>query len=128
MNSLFQQPPGALRTYASPRKYHLDLKTKTATEVWNYPLDETVNSPFCGSIYEDLPLNYLVDYAYVIEVSGQTIHARILGLDATGAKSSTTNMSRPDVWRLSTLCPCISKALPCRRSAHSRLTFPPAVW
>jgi arylsulfate sulfotransferase len=83
-NSEFQQPPGAVRTYASPRKYHLDLNTMTATEVWNYPMDESVNSPYCGSVYEDLPLNYLVDYAAVLE--DQAYHARILGLDATGEK------------------------------------------
>jgi arylsulfate sulfotransferase len=84
LNSLFQQPPGALRTYASPRKYHIDLNAMTATEVWNYPMDESVNSPYCGSVYEDLPLNYLVDYAYVFE--DQALHARILGLDGTGEK------------------------------------------
>ena len=84
LNSLFQQPPGALRTYASPRKYHLDLNTMTATEVWNYPMDESVYSPYCGSVYEDAPLNYLVDYAYVFE--NDTVHARVLGLDPTGTK------------------------------------------
>ena len=84
LNSLFQQPPGALRTYASPRKYHLDLNTMTATEVWNYPMDESVYSPYCGSVYEDAPVNYLVDYAYVFE--NDTVHARVLGLDAAGTK------------------------------------------
>ena len=84
LNSLFQQPPGALRPYASPRKYHIDLNTMTATEVWNYPMDESVYSPYCGSVYEDSPLNYLVDYAYVLE--DQALHARLLGLDATGEK------------------------------------------
>ena len=85
-NSFFQQPPGESRSYAAPRKYHLDVATMTATEVWNYPMDETVNSPFCGSVYEDLPLNYLIDYAYVQGTSGQPLHARIMGLDATQAK------------------------------------------
>ena len=85
-NSFFQQPPGAFRSYASPRKYHLDLATMTATEVWNYPMDELVNSPFCGSVYEDLPLNYLIDYAYIEGAVGDPLHARIIGLDATEAK------------------------------------------
>lgn len=84
LNSLFQQPPGALRTYASPRKYQIDLNTRTATEVWNYPMDESVYNPYCGSVYEDLPLNYLVDYAYILE--NQALHARLVGLDATGSK------------------------------------------
>jgi arylsulfate sulfotransferase len=86
LNSLFQEPAGVLRTYASPRKYQIDLNTRTATEVWNYPMDQSVNSPYCGSVYEDSPLKYLVDYAYVIGASGEPLHARILGLDATGEK------------------------------------------
>jgi arylsulfate sulfotransferase len=86
LNSLFLQPPGVFRPYASPRKYHIDLATMTATEVWNYPMDQSVNSPYCGSVYEDLPLNYLVTYAYVMEASGEASHARILGLDASGER------------------------------------------
>ncbi|MBA2436435.1 MAG: aryl-sulfate sulfotransferase [Verrucomicrobiota bacterium] len=86
LNSLFQEPAGALRTYAAPRKYQLDLNSRVATEVWNYPMDESLNSPYCGSVYEDLPNNYLVDYAYVIGESGQPLHARLVGLDGTGAK------------------------------------------
>ena len=68
LNSLFQQPPGAVRTYTSPRKYQIDLATRTATEVWNYPMEQSVDNPYCGSVYEDLPLNYLVDYAYVLGI------------------------------------------------------------
>ena len=49
-------------------------------------MEESINSPYCGSVYEDLPLNYLIDYAYVIGESGQPLHARLVGLDATGAK------------------------------------------
>ena len=37
-----------------------------------------------SSVYEDLPLNYLVDYAYV--VGDQVLHAGLVGLDATGQK------------------------------------------
>ena len=32
--SLFQTPPGERRTYASPRKYSIDLTANVATEVW----------------------------------------------------------------------------------------------
>ncbi|HEY3664024.1 MAG TPA: aryl-sulfate sulfotransferase [Chthoniobacterales bacterium] len=86
LNSLFQQPAGTLRTYTAPRKYRLDLTTRTATEVWNYPMDEALNSPYCGSVYEDLPLNYLVDYAYVFTEQGQALHVRLVGLESTGEK------------------------------------------
>jgi hypothetical protein len=83
LDSFFQEPPGAARSYSSPRKYHLDLGARTATEVWNYPMDESVYSPICSSVYEDLPLNYLIDAAYVPENSA--VYARILGLDAAGS-------------------------------------------
>ena len=64
-NSLFQNPPGAQREYSSPRKYSLDLVNKVATEVWNFPMNQSIHSPFCGSCYEDAPHNYLIDYAFV---------------------------------------------------------------
>ena len=76
-NSLNQTPPGDDRTYSAPRKYHIDTQAMTATEVWNYPMNEAVYSPFCSSVYEDSPLNYLVDYSMI---------ADILGLDAKGDK------------------------------------------
>ncbi|MEO7725034.1 MAG: aryl-sulfate sulfotransferase [Chthoniobacterales bacterium] len=85
LNSLFHEPAGVLRPYAVPRKYNIDLSSRTATEVWNHP-DDSLYSPYCSSIYEDQPLNYLVDYSDVIKVAGQAIHARLMGLDATGGK------------------------------------------
>ena len=85
LNSLFHEPAGVLRPYAVPRKYRLDLTSRVATQVWNYA-DETLSSPYCSSVYEDQPLNYLVNYSAVFEVSGQAFHARLVGLDATGAK------------------------------------------
>jgi hypothetical protein len=83
-NSGFQVPAGILRDYAAPRKYQVDLSTMTATEVWNYPQGETVYSPFCGSVYEDSPLNYLVDYAFVGGPGANPAYAQLLGLDAAG--------------------------------------------
>jgi len=35
-----------------------------ATEVLDYEQNQTVYSPICSSIYEDAPLNYLIDYAF----------------------------------------------------------------
>src|SRR6266403_3048478 len=40
--SIFQDPPGAHRDFASPRKYSLDLLGKVATEVWNFPMNESI--------------------------------------------------------------------------------------
>ena len=124
LNSLFHQPPGAIRTYISPRKSHIDLNTMTATEVWNYPMDGSVYSPYCGSIYEDLPLNYLVDYASVFE--NQAFHARLSVWMPPVRKFSTTNTQPLDAWRFSTPCHFILKARPSRRSGRSRSTYPPA--
>jgi arylsulfate sulfotransferase len=85
--SSFQMPPGDQRTYASPRKYSLDLVGKTATEVWNFPMNQSVRSPFCGSCYEDAPKNYLIDYAFVNGgLPGVPTFAQLLGLDAAGEK------------------------------------------
>src|SRR6476620_3533248 len=61
--SQFQNPPGAQRDYAAPRKYTLDLVRNLVTEVWNYPANQNIHCPFCSSIYEDQPFNYLLDYA-----------------------------------------------------------------
>ena len=86
-NSQFQNPPGDVRAYASPRKYSLDLVAKVATEVWNFPMNESIRSPFCGSSYEDAPYNYLIDYALVNGgLPGVPTFAQLLGLDASGEK------------------------------------------
>ena len=80
-----QRPLGDQRAFASPRKYHLDLVAKVATEVWNFPNSESVHCPICGSVYEDAPLNYLIDYAFVNSgVPGSPTFAQLLGLDADG--------------------------------------------
>jgi hypothetical protein len=82
--SLFHQPPGENRRYASPRKYTIDLRTNVATEIWNYPRDESVFSPFCSSVYEDAPFNYLIDYACVNGGMPPPQYAQLLGLDDLG--------------------------------------------
>jgi hypothetical protein len=84
LQSLGHTPSGASRDYNSPRKYALDLYINTATEVWNFEMGQTINSPVCGSVYEDAPLNYLIDYASVGGLGGPSSSAELLGLDATG--------------------------------------------
>jgi arylsulfate sulfotransferase len=85
--SLFQDPPGDQREYASPRKYTLDLAAKVATEVWNYPANQNIHCPFCSSIYEDAPYNYLIDYALVNGgLPGVPTFAQLAGLDAAGQR------------------------------------------
>ena len=64
-NSTFQEPAGTERAYSTPRKYKLDLNAKTATEIWNFELGQSMWCPFCGSVYEDAPLNYLIDFSFV---------------------------------------------------------------
>jgi len=84
--SQFQEPKGEHRDYSSPRKYSLDLVANVATEVWNYPANQSVHTPFCSSIYEDAPFNYLIDYAFVNGGGPPNIptFAQFLGLDAAG--------------------------------------------
>jgi len=83
-NSNFQSPPGINRDYISPRKYQIDVEARTATEVWNFEMDQSILSPICGSVYEDAPLNYLVDYAFVGGFGAAEQFAQIVGLDASG--------------------------------------------
>jgi hypothetical protein len=78
--SQLQQPPGPSRPTQS-RKYKLDLDAKVATQVWAYPETAPISTPFCSSIYEDAPFNYLIDYA---QVAGRT--AEILGVTPSGEK------------------------------------------
>ena len=84
--SLFQTPPGENRRYASPRKYSINVTGNVASEVWNYPQAASILSPFCGSIYEDAPFNYLIDYAFVNGTLPPPQYAQLLGLDALGEK------------------------------------------
>ena len=78
-------PAGVHRAFSAPRKYAFNLEEKLMTQVWAYPNDRSVTSPFCSSVYEDGPLNYLVGYAVVGGINENTT-ARILGLTATGEK------------------------------------------
>jgi hypothetical protein len=84
--SFFQQPLGAGRPYSSPRKYEVDLETMTATEVWNYEMDQSIFTYICGSVYEDAPYNYLIDYSYVPDLTGGEPNAQLLGINADGEK------------------------------------------
>jgi arylsulfate sulfotransferase len=86
LSSQFQMPPGEERRYASPRKYSIDLTANVATEIWNYPQGESILSPFCSSVYEDAPLNYLIDYAFVNGTLPPPQYAQLLGLDVLGEK------------------------------------------
>ena len=85
-NSTFQSPPGAQRFYASPRKYIVDLAAKVATEVWNYPINQSIHCPYCSSIYEDAPHNYLIDYAFVNGGTPRPTLAQLLGLNSAGER------------------------------------------
>jgi arylsulfate sulfotransferase len=83
--SIFQTPRGAQRVFASPRKYSLDLVGKVATEVWNFPMNESIHCPFCSSVYEDAPYNYLIDYSIVNGgIPNVPVFAELLGLNAAG--------------------------------------------
>ena len=83
-SSIFQKPVGEQRGYASPRKYAVDLNAKTATEVWNFEMGQSIICPFCGSVYEDAPRNYLIDYAFENAGGSQNALAQLLGLNAAG--------------------------------------------
>ena len=83
--SAHHTPAGPNRSYCAPRKYDLDLETRVATEVWNFTNDQSVDSPFRSSVYEDAASNYLVTYSVAVNPDGSK-RAQILGLDASGQK------------------------------------------
>jgi len=82
-NSIFQVPPGEQRSYSSPRKYMLDLNAKTATEIWNFDLGQSLWCPYCGSIYEDAPFNYLINFTFIDGVTSNSL-AQWIGLSSDG--------------------------------------------
>jgi hypothetical protein len=81
--SLGHTPPGTQRTYSSPRKYKLDLNAKIATEVWNFEAGQSIECNFCGSVYEDMPLNYVIDYPFVHGTIPPTM-SQLTGLNPAG--------------------------------------------
>jgi hypothetical protein len=84
-NSWFNFPKGEQRGYASGRKYEIDFSAKTATEVWNFEAGRSIFCPYCSSIYEDAPNNYVIDYAVVnLGRPNVPVFAQLLGLDAAG--------------------------------------------
>jgi hypothetical protein len=84
-NSWYHTPRGNQRGYASPRKYEIDLNAKTATEVWNFEAGRNVVCPYCSSVYEDAPHNYLIDYAIVNwGLPNVPVFAQVQGLNAAG--------------------------------------------
>jgi hypothetical protein len=86
-NSWFNWPRGEQRGYASPRKYEVDLNAKTATEVWNFEAGQSIVCPYCSSIYEDAPYNYVIDYAVVnLGPPNVPVFAQLLGLNAAGER------------------------------------------
>src|SRR5436305_2724753 len=85
--SINHNPPGDHRDFASPRKYSLGLAGNIATELWNFPMNESIHCPFCGSVYEDAPYNYLIDYSVVnAGLPGLPVFAQLLGLNAAEEK------------------------------------------
>ena len=65
-HSYYQTPAGDDHTYSAPRKYSINLVTKTATEVWNFKHAESIYSPICSSVYQQ-GTSYIVDYAHATD-------------------------------------------------------------
>jgi arylsulfate sulfotransferase len=84
---VFSNQPGQARTFSSPRKYQLNLNTKVATEVWNYEQNQSVYSPICSCVYEDAPLNYLINFSS-IGLGTPTVFDKLLGLNSAGENSA----------------------------------------
>ena len=83
--SFSQVPPGKKRTFAAPRKYALNLNSGTAQQIFSY--QRPIISEICGSVYEDAPDNYLVDYAVAGGFQSGAAFAEIVGLQANGQRA-----------------------------------------
>jgi arylsulfate sulfotransferase len=83
--SFIQSPPGQKRTFAAPRKYTLNLNSGTATQIFSY--QRSIISEICGSVYEDAPNNYLVDYAVAGGFQSGNAFAELVGLQANGTRA-----------------------------------------
>ncbi len=59
----FQSPAGISRDYSVIRKYSIDLKKMTATEIWNYNHTPEIYSAYTSSVYQ-VGSSYLIDYAF----------------------------------------------------------------
>jgi hypothetical protein len=46
-------------------------------------MDQSINCPFCASVYEDAPLNYLIDFTFVNGVRGESL-SQLIGVNAAG--------------------------------------------
>ena len=61
--SVYHTPAGVQLKYSAPRAYHIDTTAMTATMTYQDPMKQAIYSSICGSVYEDVAGNYLVDYA-----------------------------------------------------------------
>lgn len=82
--SFSQTPPGSSRKFAVPRKYSLDLNNRVARQIFSY--NRSIISEICGSVYEDAPNNYLVDYAVSGSYQSGNAFAELVGLQADGRR------------------------------------------
>ena len=83
--SFNQTPAGSQRTFAAPRKYALNLNSRTAQQIFSY--QQGIISEICSSVYEDAPDNYLVDYAVSGGFRGGSPFAEIVGVQANRTKA-----------------------------------------
>ena len=83
--SFAHNPPGQKRTFAAPRKYTLNLNSGTAEQIFSYR--RSIISEICGSVYEDAPDNYLVDYAVAGGFQSGAAFAELVGLQANGQRA-----------------------------------------
>ena len=83
--SFSQTPPGSTRKFAAPRKYSLNLAFRAARQIFSY--NRSIVSEICGSVYEDAPNNYLVDYAVAGGFQSGNAFAEIVGLQPNGNRA-----------------------------------------
>ena len=74
------QPAGSSRTYSAPRRYRLDLRKRTATEVWTYGQNRGIFCRVTGSVYQSGNTT-LLNYA----AESEQQYLRLVGLGVDGS-------------------------------------------
>ena len=73
-------------------------------------MNQSIYCPFCGSVYEDAPNNYLIDYAIVNGgLPGRPTFAQLLGVNSNGERFFLPVPGYQTVGRFIAPCPFIWK-------------------
>jgi hypothetical protein len=81
VKTAFSRPPGRTQLF-EPRKY-VGLERKNLPRSVEFRFGQSLWCPFCGSVYEDAPFNYLIDFTFIDGVTTNSL-AQLIGVNDAG--------------------------------------------